>query len=71
MMQWQQPIAARGGQTALQVCADAFKQHRSANPKYKVDAHGKYSPTRFGLYRTLVGPDVQCDDFFEHLDEEP
>jgi LmbE family N-acetylglucosaminyl deacetylase len=71
VMQWQQPIAARGGQTALQVCADAFKQHRSANPVYKVDAHGKYSPTRFGLYRTLVGPDVQCDDFFEHLDEEP
>ena len=71
VMQWQQPIAARGGQTALQVCADAFKQHRSANPVYKVDAHGRYSPTRFGLYRTLVGPDVQCDDFFEHLDEEP
>ncbi|MGI6654271.1 MAG: PIG-L deacetylase family protein [Christensenellales bacterium] len=71
VMQWQQPIAARGGKTALQVCADAFKQHRSADPKYKVEARGRYSPTRFGLYRTLVGPDVQCDDFFEHLDENP
>lgn len=67
VMPWQQPIAARGGKTALQVCADAFEQHRSADPIYKVVDYGRYSPTRFGLYRSLVGPDVQGDDFFEHL----
>jgi len=53
----------------LQVCADAFEQHRSADPIYKVVDYGRDSPTRFGLYRSLVGPDVQGDDFFEHLNE--
>jgi hypothetical protein len=59
----------RGGVTALEVAKDAFAQHRSANPKYQVKATGPYSPTRFGLYRSLVGADLRQDDFFENLDD--
>lgn len=66
---WQQPIAMRGGVTALEVAKEAFAQHRSANPKYQVKATGPYSPTRFGLYRSLVGDDLRQDDFFENLDD--
>ena len=66
-MDWQLPIAARAGKTAIAVAADAFARHRSANRVYQVRTSGRYSSTRFGLCRTLVGPDVARNDFFENL----
>lgn len=66
-MDWQQPIAARGGITALEVCVLAFREHRSQHERFSVDATGPYSCTRFGLYRSLVGDDINKDDFFENI----
>lgn len=70
VMDWQQPITSRGGLTALEVCMQAYQAYRSQHARFQVKTGGRYSPTCFGLYRSLVGPDLQKNDFFENIREE-
>jgi len=66
-MDWRMPVAALGGRTALAISEEAFEMHRSQQAKFAVAVDGKHSASRFGLYRTLVGSDMEKNDFFEHI----
>ena len=78
VMDWDQPLDHYGGRTAWQVSKAALQKHVSQLPAlqktgwYFGDSWyaayiGKYSPCRFGLYRTTVGDDVNKNDFFENV----
>ena len=67
-LDWNQPLKRFGGKTSLEVAQEAYTWHISQSEKsYAVLDHGKYDNSVFGLYRTLVGPDVEKNDFFEHI----
>ena len=55
----------------LQTAYVAFEKHTTEahhSSVYSLDSFGKdYDNTCFGLYRTLVGPDIENNDFFEHI----
>jgi len=78
VMDWDQPLESLGGKTAWQVSKAALQKHVSQLPAlektgwYFGDSWyaayiGRYSPCRFGLYRTTVGEDVAKNDFFENV----
>lgn len=71
-----QPLVNFGGMTAYQVTRDlGFPAHKSQVPYYAWYYEGadtaaqveQYTPCRYGLYRTTVGPDSACNDFFENI----
>ena len=67
IMDWRRPISAQR-RTALEAAQAAFKHHKSQNhDKYQVKDTGPHSSARFGLVRSLVGPDKQKDSFFENI----
>ena len=62
-------LSAFGGRSAFDVANDAWHCHLSQqDSKYEVYMDGPYDSRVFGLYRSLVGPDRNHDDFFENLD---
>ena len=64
------PLSAFGGRSAYDVANDAWHCHLSQqHTKYEVYMEDPYNSQRFGLYRTLVGPDVLHNDFFENLED--
>ena len=65
-------LSAFGGRSAYDVANDAWHCHLSQqHTKYEVYMDGPYNSQIFGLYRSLVGPDTQHNDFFENLSESP
>ncbi len=66
-LSWDRPLSAFGGKTGLEVAREGFLCHKSQQVGFAVRPDGPYPCTRFGLYRSLVGPDTRGDDFFEHL----
>ena len=79
-MDWDQPLSAFGGRTGFEVAEEAYQLHVSQkdaaqkNPdtgKYELfvvePRDSKYSCYRFGLAYSAVGPDVEKNDFFEHI----
>ncbi len=65
---WQQPLEAFHGRTALEVAKAAFMKHVSQqNGKYSVKDSGRFDCSRFGLYYSSVGPDEAKNDLFEHI----
>lgn len=75
VMDWDQPLESFDGRTAFEVTRDlGFPCHRS---QYKLFCEliayrlasvvERYNPCYYGLYRSLVGQDVQKNDFFENL----
>ncbi len=76
VMDWDQPLEAFDGMTAFEVTRDlGFPCHKSQfwmmnwYLSYKKSAATvyKYSPCKYGLYRSTVGEDVQKNDFMENL----
>ena len=68
-MDWTSPLDFFDGRTALEIAADAFQCHASQqNRGWFVRDHGEYDNALFGLYHTLVGPDVKGGDMFENLE---
>lgn len=62
-----EPIDAMGGRTALEIAADAYKQHVSQQwCWFYVSDDYEYSCADFGLYRTTVGYDTE-NDLLENL----
>ncbi|MEG1027837.1 MAG: PIG-L family deacetylase, partial [Oscillospiraceae bacterium] len=55
------------GRTPLQATIDGFDHHKSQHQYFKVEKGGKYDFAKFGLYRSLVGEDVQKNDLFENI----
>ncbi|MGN1368889.1 MAG: PIG-L deacetylase family protein [Aristaeellaceae bacterium] len=67
-MDWRQPLAFFGGQTAFDVAKAAFKCHVSQRSNgLIVQDWGPYTNNLFGLYASAVGPDTGTQDFFEHI----
>ena len=78
VMDWDQPLDHFGGKTAWQISKGALQKHVSQleallktgwyfGDSWYAAYIGKYSPCRFGLYRSTVGEDVAKNDFFENL----
>jgi LmbE family N-acetylglucosaminyl deacetylase len=67
-MDWDTPLEALGGKTALEVAKIGFAEHKSQQKYYSMDKAGvKYDNRAFGLYASTVGADVKKNDFFENL----
>ena len=67
-MNWDVPLSNFGGKTAFDVAAEAMLQHKSqVEHGWALTPGGEMDNSLFGLYKTLVGPDVEKNDFFEHL----
>lgn len=67
VMDWSQPLSAFGGKTAVEMARLGFAEHVSQQTFFKVEDYGPYDCRKFGLYRSLVGLDIQGGDFFENL----
>lgn len=66
-MDWNKPLAAFNGKTAIEVADEAYQKHVSQLYLYSnVYNPGLYNDS-FGLYFSTVGPDVAKNDFFEHI----
>ena len=67
-MDWREPLPAFDGRTSFDIAEEAFRCHISQqSTDYRVEDTGPTSCTRFGLYRSLVGEDMEKDDFFENI----
>ena len=72
-MDWQQPLAAFGGQTGLEIAAQAFKMHASQQDILWPTPPGpgeQYDSTVFTLVYSIVGPDEAGNDLLEHIEAE-
>lgn len=80
VMDWDVPLEAFGGRTAFQISQEGFRCHKSQIVFWlggwmfgengsitKASQITSYSPCRYGLYRTTVGPDVEGGDMFENI----
>jgi LmbE family N-acetylglucosaminyl deacetylase len=75
VMDWRTSDPALSGRSPLQAAKDAYAFHVTQQnagtavigKDFKVTDEGEFSCSRFGLYRSLVGPDVQKNDFFENI----
>lgn len=67
-MDWKQPLAAFDGKNALTVATEAFEFHVS-QVKSGTDMEDGllYDNSRFGLWFSAVGEDVEKNDFFENI----
>ena len=67
-LDWRVPLSHFGGKTGFDVAVEAFRCHVSQqHTEYSVEDSGPCDCSLFGLYRSLVGPDVQKEDLFENL----
>ena len=76
------PLDSLGGRTPFQVTQDGFACHKSQHwtwfykwiygakdrPITRAADIRSYSPCRYGLYYTAVGPDEVGGDLFEHIE---
>ncbi len=68
-MDWNQPLSAFDGKTALEVANESYQMHVSQLDYHsEVYGSGDYSSLEFGLAFTTVGLDEEKNDFFEHID---
>lgn len=81
-MDWDTPLESLGGKTPFEVTQEGFACHKSQHwtwfykwiygtseaPITKATQVRGYSPCRYGLYDTKVGPDVVGGDFFENVE---
>ena len=66
-MDWHQPLVRFGGKDSMEVAREAFACHVSQTRRgWAMEEGGKCDNSLFGLYRTLVGPDVEKKDLMEN-----
>ena len=68
VMDWTTPLDSLHGYSPLEVAKMGMNEHVSQLKYYAVKDHGTYDNSKFGLYFTTVGDDVEKNDFFEHID---
>ncbi len=68
VMDWETPLDAFDGKTALDIAKIGMKEHSSQTGAYAVKSHGTYDNSKFGLYFTTVGEDEAKNDFLEPID---
>ncbi len=69
-MDWETKLDALGGYSPLEVAKIGMKEHASQTQYFAVKSHGTYDNSKFGLYFTTVGEDVQKNDFLENIDSD-
>lgn len=70
ILPFDEPLAAFDGKTAFEMAQVGYAAHQGSqgdNWLYLLRSR-TYDCAKYGLYRSLVGPDEQMNDFFEHLD---
>jgi len=68
VMDWSEPLAAYGGESALSIAQQAFTLHRSQqDTNYRVETSGPYDCSLFGLFFSTVGEDILKNDFLENI----
>ncbi len=68
-MDWKQPLEAFGGLTGLEAAQQALEFHKSQVVHgWAIQDGGEYDNSLFGLVHTTVGPDVEKNDFLEHIE---
>ena len=67
VMDWETPLEAFGGLTALQMAQLGYEQHASQHHYYSVESGGPYDNSLFGLSYSVVGPDVVGGDMLENI----
>ena len=68
-MDWKKPLEAFGGKTGLEAAQDALSYHKSQVVHgWAIQDGGDMDNALFGLVYTSVGPDVEKNDFFEHIE---
>jgi LmbE family N-acetylglucosaminyl deacetylase len=66
-MNWHVPLERFDGQTAYQIAEQAFLCHRSQSNDWDMHSGQEYDNSLFGLWRSMVGEDVQKADLFENI----
>lgn len=67
-MDWNQPLEAFGGNTALDMAKIGYSYHKSQHIwNFRVSDTSKNSCAKFGLAFSTVGIDVEKDDFLENI----
>lgn len=67
-MDWNQPLSAFDGMTALEVAQAAMTCHASQYARgWEVEDGGEYDNALFGLWRSTVGEDLVKNDLFENI----
>lgn len=67
VMDWDIPLDAFEGKTALEMAKESYSYHVSQQSSFQVAEGGKYDCSKFGLFRSTVGADVLKNDFFENI----
>ncbi|NLW20654.1 MAG: hypothetical protein GXY84_04690 [Clostridiales bacterium] len=70
-MDWDQPLPRFGGRSGFEVAQAAYRWHQTQQHlgQFQVEPRGsRHSSYRFGLARSLVGPDIKGNDLMEHID---
>lgn len=72
MIPWDEPLENMMNLSARQIAHVGFEKHTTEahqSEAYSLDTYGtKWDYSCFGLYRSLVGPDIENNDFFENLE---
>jgi LmbE family N-acetylglucosaminyl deacetylase len=69
-MDWDKPLSAFSGRTGFEMAQEGYSKHMSQHrlEQFKVEPRDSArSSYRFGLARSVVGPDVNKDDFLENI----
>lgn len=66
-MDWNRELPGEGGLTAMDRAKIAYCKYVSQMPYYTMWDGLKYDNTKFGLYYTTVGTDVEKNDLFENI----
>ena len=73
ILNYEQPAPELGWKTPFQVAQEAYRQHLTQQQweSFYVYSYGHPQDShRYGLYRSLVGPDVDRNDLMEHVSRE-
>ena len=73
ILNYEEPSEALGGLTPFQTAQEAFKLHitqQQWKDFFVYDYGHPFDSHRYGLYRTLVGADVERNDLMEHVSRE-
>ncbi|MBQ6564405.1 MAG: PIG-L family deacetylase [Clostridiales bacterium] len=65
-MDWHQPLESFGGKTGYTVAEEAFQYHKSQLHAWTIEDGGKLSNAKFGLVYSMVGEDIDKNDFMEN-----
>ena len=73
ILNYEEPSEALGGLTPFQVAQEAYRQHLTQqqwSDFFVYDFGHPQDSHRYGLFRSLVGPDIDKNDLMEHVSRE-